>query len=117
MKISAEDLKKIDNSIYMLTVNIISLLKSLKKENISDEKTVFLSRKTKELSDKFNDFYDNHSSIDNITEIKRQLKSLIQHIRKIIISDIQEKNKQIIHEKASILFDTDRIEQMINKIE
>lgn len=110
-----ENITTLDNLIYVLVVNVISLLKSLKKENIENDKTAFLSKKTKELSNEFNNFFDKKDSQEFSIEIKNSLISLIEQIKQIIILEFEDINKQIIHEKSEILFHVNKIEQLIKK--
>lgn len=110
-----ENITALDNFIYILVVNVISLLKSLKKENIENEKTAFLSKKTKELSNKFNNFFDKKDDQEFSAEIKNSLISLIEQIKQLIILEFEDINKQIIHEKSEILYHVNKIEELIKK--
>jgi len=104
---------KLDNLIYTFVINVISLLKSLKKENVENEKTAFLSKKTKELSSVFNIFFDNKEKVEFSDEIKNSLFSLIEQIKEIIIPEFEDVNRRIIHEKSEILFHLNKIEELI----
>lgn len=115
-KIKENNFEELDNLIYILVVNVISLLKSLKKENVENEKTSFLSKKTKELSKEFNSFFDNKDKIEFSPEIKTSLLSLIKQIKDLITIEFEDVNRRIIHEKSDILFHVNKIEELITKV-
>ncbi len=116
IKMNLEVLNKLDQKIYIFVINIVSLLKSLQKENIENEKTAKISRLAKQLSKVFNNFYEKNNKQKNFSEIKTKILSLIEQIQEILIEEFDDINKRITHEKADIFFTANKIKDLTNNL-
>ena len=106
-------LQKLDSDIYSFVINTVSFLKTLQKKGIQNAATTSLAKLTKSLNSKFNIFYEKP---ENQTEIKNVLTSLLEQIKFILIKNFEEEGMDIIHEKADLLIDADKLQAEIDEI-
>jgi hypothetical protein len=105
-------LEKLDKDIYVFTINIVGFLKTLQKIGIANDATTSLAKLTNTLNKKFNNFYENN---DESNEIKKIIVPLIEQIKFILIKNFENNGRDIIHEKANLMFQADDIQKFIEK--
>ena len=108
-----EKLQKLDQYVYTFVINMIGFLKTLQKKGVENSATTSLAKLTNTFNKKFNDFYELRANQD---EIKDVLTALIEEIKFILGKEFEDSGLDVIHEKADLLIDADKIKQEINKI-
>jgi len=114
MNIQNEMLLNIENQIYFLTINITGFLLSLKKVGVANEKTVQLANATNSMHKLFNTFVQNTEH--NFEDYKPFINNNIDVIENILTIDFENINKEIMHEKASILYEFITLKNQITKL-
>ena len=98
-----------DQSIYLYVVNTASLLKTLKKNNIANNETQELAKNAALIHSSFSEISNHTNKIPILKEIEHILEKNLQ----ILIENFEEINNQVIHEKANLLIDTNKLKKNI----
>ncbi|MBN2893898.1 MAG: hypothetical protein JXL97_18660 [Bacteroidales bacterium] len=103
-------LNNLEQTVYMYVVNVASLLKTLQKAGVADENTIKLAKNAGEihktiieLTDmEFPEISNLNSTLDEINSIQDILSTCFENI-----------NRQVIHEKADLMIDTNNLKKII----
>ncbi len=114
MNTQKEIISNIENQIYFLTINITGFLLSLKKVGIANDKTAQLANATNSMHKLFNAYVQ--SNEESFEDYKPFIFNNIEVIENILTIDFENINKDIFHEKATILYEFITLKNQITKL-
>lgn len=100
-------IEKIEQTIYLYVVNIASFLKSLKKNDIANEETQKLAQIAGFIHSSFAEVINSEEK-EQIIILENIIKE-IEVIQQILIKNFEEINKNIMHEKADLMIDSNNL--------